>query len=119
MTDAPRATAGLAEILGERALRAGSPRLTADIIVGTVIVVVAAWLRPAAWMLLLSAGACLAAYGTWAFAVRRLSAEAWRLSPGAENGWRALRAAGAFVGIAAFVLLLISLLGMMLGRLIS
>ncbi|HET8769711.1 MAG TPA: hypothetical protein VFM71_01890 [Gemmatimonadaceae bacterium] len=119
MTDAPRATAGLAEILGERALRAGSSRLTADIIVGTLIVAVAVWLRPAAWVLLLSAGACLMAYGAWAFAVRRLSAEAWRMPPGAENGWRALRAAGAFVGVAAFVLLLISLLGTMLGPLIS
>jgi len=119
MTDAPRATAGLAEILGERALRAGSSRLTADIIVGTLIVAVAVWLRPAAWVLLLSAGACLIAYGAWAFAVRRLSAEAWRMPPGAENGWRALRAAGAFVGVAAFVLLLISLLGTMLGPLIS
>lgn len=119
MTEAPRANAGLAEILGARALRATSPRLVADVIVGALVVAVAAWVRPMAWMLLLSAGACLVSYGVWAFAVRRLSAEAWRLSPGAENGWRALRAAGAFAGIAAFVLLLISLLGTMLGPLIS
>ncbi len=119
MIDAPRPPAGLADVLGERAMRAGPVRLTVDMVIGALVVAVAAWTQPASWMALVSAGACLFSYGAWAFAVRRLSAEAWRLSPQAENGWRLLRAAGAFVGLAAFVLLLVSLLGTLLGRLIS
>lgn len=111
--------AGLAELLGARALRASPARLSVDIVIGTLVIAVAAWTRPASWLLLVSAGACLCAYGAWAFATRRLHAESWRLSPATEQRWRVLHAAAAFIGLAAFVLLLLSLLGMMLGTWIS
>jgi hypothetical protein len=57
---------GIGEFLRARARRASDSRIAVDISVGAVAMIVAAALRPELWMLLASAGLCLASFGVWA-----------------------------------------------------
>jgi len=62
---------GIGDFLRDRARGAMDSRLAVDVCVGLAAIVVAASLRPALWLLLASAGLCLASFGAWA-AVERI-----------------------------------------------
>jgi len=57
---------GLGEFLRRRARTASESRLTLDIAVGLVAVIIAAALKPDWWLPLASAGAAFVAFGAWA-----------------------------------------------------
>lgn len=69
-------TASLAEVLAARARRTPTSRLVIDAVGGGAIVFAALWARPFGWFALIGAGTCLAAYGAWALAERRLESDA-------------------------------------------
>lgn len=110
------AEASLAEVLSRRARRTPMSRLWIDVVGGGALVLVSAWARPRGWAAILGGGLCLAAYGLWAFAERRLFTEPWRLPPRTETRWRAVRELAGGVGVLAFLLLLFGLLSVGLGR---
>ena len=111
--------ASLAEILSARARTAAPSRLALDVLGGAAIATTAAWARPAGWLALASAATCFFCYGLWAITERQLLSEPWRLPRVAERTYRGLHAAAAIVGMTAFVLLLLALLGIGLGPIIS
>ncbi len=112
-----RATLG--EILSLRARTAAPSRLALDVAGGAAIAATAAWAKPAGWLAIASAAICFLCYGLWAISERRLLSEPWRLSRPVELTYRGLHAATAMVGLAAFVALLLALLGIGLGPIIS
>ena len=117
MTDpAHRSDLSLHEVLSRRARRTPASRLVIDIAGGIAVAVVAAWARREGWVVFVSAGLCLSSYGSWAATERRLFASPWKLSLFAERGWRAARAVAALLGIVSFLLLLLALLSVGLGR---
>lgn len=61
---------GISDFLRARARAATDSRIALDVSVGVVAVIVAAALRPELWLLLASAGLCLACFGLWAATVR-------------------------------------------------
>lgn len=112
--DRPDITLG--ELLSRRARRTPPSRLVIDVAGGLSIAAVAVWARPGGWGVPLSAGLCLLSYGVWATAERRLLASPWQLTQLVERAWRAGHAAAAVLGVASFLLLLLSLLSVGLGR---
>ena len=116
--DLPR-NATLSEVLHARAMHASKGRLGMDMVGGAIVAVAIAWARPKGWLALLAAAICFLAYGAWATAEQRLQPVEWPARIEYESAWRALHAACAFVGIAAFCLLLLAFLGLALGKIIS
>lgn len=106
----------LADVLGARARRTPFDRLILDVAGGVLIAAAAIWARPTAWFPLLAAALCFVGYGVWAFTERRATA-----AQGAAVAlpWRIARHVSAGLGLAAFVALLFSLLGIALGPMIS
>ncbi len=111
--------ASLAQILSARAKRTPMDRLLIDLVGGGLVMLVAAWARPGGWVALTAAAGCFVAYGAWAIAERKLLAVMWPESVAHEQAWRAVRSGAAVVGIAAFVLLLFSTMGIALGSIVS
>lgn len=111
--------ASLSEILHVRAMHASKGRLGLDIVGGAMVASAIAWMRPKGWLVLVAAAICFLAYGAWATAERRLQPVDVPAHIEHESAWRALHAAGAFVGIAAFCLMMVSFLGLALGTIIS
>ena len=116
--DLPR-NASLTDILHDRAMHASSGRLRMDIAGGAVVAAAIAWIRPFGWLALLAAALCFLTYGVWATAERRLQPVEWPARIEHESAWRAVHAACAFIGLAAFCLLLLAFLGLALGKIIS
>lgn len=108
--------ATLHELLSLRARRTPRSRLLIDIVGGIAIAAAALWARPGSALMLLSGGVCLASYGAWAFAERRIFDSPWRLSARAERVWRTLKAAATLLGLLAFLALLFALLSLGLGQ---
>jgi len=113
----PNAT--LSEILHARAMHASRRRLGLDMVGGAMVAGAIAWARPKGWLVLLAAAVCFLAYGAWATAERRLQPVELPEHIAHESAWRALHMACAFVGLAAFGLLLLASLGLALGKIIS
>jgi hypothetical protein len=111
--------ASLTEILHARAMNASKGRLGIDMVGGAIVAAAIAWARPKGWLVLLAAAICFLAYGAWATAERRLQPVEWPGRIEHESAWRALHAACAFVGLAAFGLLMLAFLGLALGTIIS
>ena len=111
--------ASLSEILSARALRTPTVRLIIDLAGGGLIAAAAAWARPRGWVALAAAAACFFASGAWAIAERRLQPVPWPETVPQESAWKVLRGVAAFVGIAAFCLLLFATLGIALGSIVS
>jgi hypothetical protein len=112
-------TESLAQVLGARALRTPADRLAIDIIGGTLVAATTLWARPGGWLALLSAAVCLVCYGLWAVAERRLRSADVSVRTSHATFWRGVHSLCAFLGLAAFGLLLFSGLGVALGPLIS
>ena len=110
--------ATLADVLGERARHTSRSRLLLDAGGGVLVAVAALWARPPGWALLATVACCVACYGLWAFAERRLRPVAG--VPRADDRlWGAIWRVTATLGVLAFVLMLLLFLGLALGRLIS
>ena len=111
--------ASLGEILHARAMHTSRGRLGMDIVGGAIVAGAMAWARPKGWLALLAAAVCFLAYGVWATAERRLQPVEWPARISHESVWRAVHVACAFIGLAAFCLLLLAFLGLALGKIIS
>jgi hypothetical protein len=61
---------GIGEFLRSRARSATDGRLATDVAVGVTAIIVGYALRPERWLLLGSAGLCLASFGIWGVAIR-------------------------------------------------
>lgn len=86
---------------------------------GSAIAVVALWAKPAGWAVLASAASCFAMYGMWAVAERHVEGETHEGRAAVEYGWFVLRTSAAVLGMAAFLALVVVLLGLALGTWIS
>jgi hypothetical protein len=111
--------ASLSELLSARARRTPADRLLIDIVGGALVAAVSLWARPAGWVALLAVATCFLSYGAWAIAERRLLPPAWPARIEHESAWRALHTTSAFIGLAAFGLLLFACLGIALGTIVS
>jgi hypothetical protein len=100
----PSEDASLAAFLHARAFTASPRRLALDIAVGAVALAAAAWQRPHGWVIIASAAACFAMYGTWAIAERKLEMQGDSLSRSSEFAWTLLRAVAALIGLSAALL---------------
>jgi hypothetical protein len=92
---------GIAEFLRSRARSATDGRLAIDIAVGITAIIVGYALRPGLWLLLGSAGLCLASFGIWAAAVR--AGDLSSASDRAGAGISAARGFFATIGIGAAI----------------
>lgn len=113
------ADASLAEVLSNRARRTPRDRLLVDLVGGLLIAGTAIWARPAGWLVLAAAAACLALYGLWAIAEVRLLPRPWPETTPHAAWWRAVQKIAAVLGVSCFLLLLFAGLGVALGRQIS
>ncbi len=111
--------ATLAEVLSHRARNTPQSRLVIDIVGGLAIAALTAWARPTGWVTVASGAICLAAYGTWGWVDRWLSAQVTPLGDSATTRWRMAQQLVAVVGLGAFVLFLMAVLGIALGKFIS
>ncbi len=111
--------ASLPELLSARARRTPRDRLALDIVGGTLIAAAAAWARPAGWLALAAAAACLASYGVWAVAERQLLPRPWPERTPNELLWHTLQSGAAIIGLGAFALFLFVAVGLGLGTFVS
>lgn len=111
--------ANLGDLLSVRARTTPASRLGIDIAGGALIAGAAFWARPIGWVVLASASSCLAFYGLWAIAERRLQRDWWLETGRATAGWRLVRAVSGVLGLFAFGAFLLAALGIALGRMIS
>jgi len=115
----PKPDASLPEFLAARARRSSDTRLVLDATGGfTVAVSAALWAGPG-WHLLLGAGACFFAFGLWGIADRELGERGDAGPRAALLLLQAARVASCVIGAAGLAVLLLSFLGLALGRLIS
>jgi hypothetical protein len=111
--------ASLTEVLSTRALRARPSRLWIDVLGGAAVAAVAVWARPTGWVAIASAAGCAMAYGVWACAERVTRSLEWGTPQAIERRWHAVRTIAGVVGLAAFVLFLLSFVGLALGPIVS
>jgi hypothetical protein len=114
-----RPESSLAEFLTDRARHASDARLVVDVGAGLAVAVAVVLWRPHAWMLLVSAALCFAAFGAWGIADRELGgapAARYHVPAGVLRG---VRVAASLVGAVAALALLIGGLGFALGTWIS
>jgi len=115
----PRPDAGLPVFLAARARHASDARLAADA-TGGVVVAVGSWLvRFPGWFLVFAAACCFLAFGMWGIADRELGERGESASRAQRFFLKAAQAVAALIGTAAVAVLLMSLMGIALGRIIS
>src|SRR5688500_15732759 len=114
----PRPDAGLPEFLAARARHASDTRLAADAIGGVAVAVGGALLRFPGWFLVVAAAACFLAFGLWGIADRELSERGDTIPPALRISLKVAQALAALIGTAAVAVLLMSLMGIALGRII-
>ncbi|MDH5233376.1 MAG: hypothetical protein OEW77_00350 [Gemmatimonadota bacterium] len=112
---APAPDATLREVLSHRARRTPESRLWIDVGGGALVALAAVWALPKGAMALIGGGSCLACYGAWAMAERRLTSAPWKLDAGVERRWRTLHRVASFVGLVAFLGFLFGLFALGLG----
>ncbi len=115
----PRPDASLPEFLAARARHASDSRLVLDAVGGFTLAASAVLWGGPGWIILTAAGACFFGFGCWGIADRELGE---RAGTGPEYARRLLEMAclvSCVIGAVACVALLLSLLGLALGRLIS
>jgi hypothetical protein len=106
----------LFDFLARRARGASDLRLIVDAVVGFIVAVAALLARGPVWHLFTSAGICFLSFGVWGIADREMAERAGML----VTRWlAAARATSAVVGFIAVVFLVLSMLGIALGRIIS
>lgn len=114
-----RNDATLSELLTARARGASDRRLALDSALGVLAACALAWWRPMAWVPLLGAALCFAAFGAWGIAMRELGEPASVHASGTVHALHALRGAAVVTGAAGVALLLLGGLGTLLGTWIS
>jgi hypothetical protein len=95
--------------------------LVFDVVVGLALVVVAAVLRPSAWLTVLGIGACVAAFGCWGVLDREVGERKATkgLSQLLSIAIVTARSLAAVIGILATLITIFSVLGPVLGTWIS
>ncbi|MEP6832556.1 MAG: hypothetical protein ABJB74_04140 [Gemmatimonas sp.] len=111
--------ASLGSILHARAVAATPMRLVLNIVVGAGVAAAAAWAHKFWWITATCAGLCVAFYGVWAFAERRLETGPDVMSQTEETGLSILRVGAALAGLAAALIFTFSLVSVLLGTWIS
>ena len=114
-----RPDATLPELLAARARDASDRRLALDAAIGSLAACALAYWRPAAWLPLLGAALCFAAFGVWGIAMRELGERAARDAEAGTRALRALRVVAAIAGGVGTAMLLFGGLGTLLGTWIS
>lgn len=89
----------LASLLQARAFASSPRRLYADIGIGTVVALGGVWWHGRYWTLVAAVGVCLASYGVWAIAERRLDMETIPMSITQERLWGVVRGTAAMLGM--------------------
>jgi hypothetical protein len=114
-----RPGASLPELLAARARGASDGRLVLDVAGGLLVGAIALFWRPPAWVLIVSAALCFAAFGAWGIADRELHDRPEAAVMTSRRLLRVLRAVAVIVGTLATVTLLVAALGVLLGPLQS
>jgi len=115
----PRPDAGLPEFLAARARHASDTLLALDATIGFLVALVALLLRFPGWYIALSISCCFFAFGLWGIADRELGEGAASGSQTMRRLLKGVQAIAAILGALAVATLLMSLLGLALGRIIS
>ncbi len=117
---------GLPALLAQRARRASDRRLALDLALGTAAAAALTIVRPSsAWVLLVAAATCFAAFGAWGIADRAIAeAEEGALLPEGSTasparGARIARGLAAFVGTLAGLVLAFGTVAYLIGTWIS
>ena len=116
---------GLPALLAQRARRASDRRLALDLALGTAAAAVLTILRPSsAWVLLVAAATCFAAFGAWGIADRAVAEREAESAQGAEappssRGPRIARGLAAVVGTLAGLVLAFGTVAYLIGTWIS
>lgn len=119
MDTSPRANASLPELLTQRARGASDVRLALDAGVGTLVAVAAGIWRGPAWVLIMCAALCFAAFGAWGIADRELHDPSFPESAAAGVALRCVRAVAVIAGALAALTLIFGLVAVGLGTWIS
>lgn len=115
----PQPDAGLSEFLVARARHASDARLALDTSIGFTVGAVAAFWQFPSWYLVMSAACCFFAFGVWGIADRELGERAESAPRRVLTFLRAAQAVASVLGALAVATLLLSLMGIALGRIIS
>ena len=116
---APRAEAGVAELLAHRARSASDARLVLDAAGGIIAAAVVVAVRPTGWVILAAAALAFTAFGVWGIADRELSERLTRAPASRHATLRALRGAAVALGCLAAGVAALRILGIFLGTWIS
>jgi hypothetical protein len=119
VNSALRPTESLPDALAARARSASDGRLTLDVAIGMASAVGVALWHPVGWFVPFSAAVCFAAFGGWGIADRELRARDRETRTRPVRMLTALRVIAAVVGTTAAFVLIFSVLGLVLGRMIS
>jgi hypothetical protein len=107
----------LPAMLARRARHASDGRLVLDAVSGLVVSALGIFFRPPAWPVVVSAAACVMAFGSWGI-IDRVLADG-RTRPRASWALRALRVGAAGLGILSALALVATTMAVMLGTWIS
>ena len=116
---------GLPALLAQRARRASDRRLALDLALGTAAAAALAIVRPSsAWVLLVAAATCFAAFGAWGIADRAIAEREGEGAKGGDappssRGPRIARGLAAFVGTIAGLVVVFGTVAYLLGTWIS
>lgn len=115
----PRPDASLPELLVARARHASDTRLALDAVVGFLFLMVSLLWHGPGWHLGASVAACFFAFGLWGISDRELGERGLGAPTGTLWLLRLTRVVAALLGAVAVVIVLLSALGLALGRMIS
>lgn len=106
----------LRSVLAERARAASDGRLILDVAAGLLVVLALAIWHPRAWVIPLSMGVTLAAYGAWGLVDREIAERAAAGNGRFVRALRILRGVALVVGVLAAVVACFAVLGIGLGE---
>jgi hypothetical protein len=116
---APPPDEGLAGVLTSRARAASDLRLILDVAVGLLVALAAAIWHPRAWIVPVSIGLVLAAFGGWGIADRELAERVGETGGRSLGGLRFARGLAVIVGALGTIVACFAVLGLALGNWIS
>lgn len=106
MHTSPRVDASLPELLTQRARGASDMRLALDAGAGALVAIAAGIWRGPAWMLIMCAALCFAAFGAWGIADRELRDPSIPSNAAVGMALRSVRALAVIVGVLAALTLM-------------
>jgi hypothetical protein len=115
--DAPDSS--LPGFLASRARSSSDSRLALDATVGFLVALAAAMWGGPAWHFIVAAASCFFAFGLWGIADRELRDRGPAVPVGIRRSLRTTQIVACIIGVVATLTLLLSFLGIALGRIIS